>query len=117
MKRIALAAGLTAVSLAFGVARADEIQSGVLNPGNFPDVPQVSKFKRDVNAGTFSAHTMPGNFETVPQVSQFKRDVNAGTFSAHVMPGNFAPAPAVTHNYNDGAPKAPSVAQGSASGS
>ena len=68
MKRTTLAAVLTATTLAFGIAHADEVMSGVQNPGNFADVAQgASKFVADRNASGFSGLRNPGSFAPVEQ--------------------------------------------------
>jgi hypothetical protein len=122
MKRLVLVASLTALSLAFGVARADEILSGTPMPGNFPEVQQgVSQWRVDPNRSAFAGIQNPGTFAPVPQsgLAQGPHEPNPSGFSSALTnPGNFAPAPLVTHNYNDATPVVPSVAQGSkASGS
>jgi len=122
MKRLVLVASLTALSLAFGVARADEILSGTPMPGNFPEVQQgVSQWQVDPNRSAFAGIQNSGNFAPVQQsgLSQGPHEPNPSAFSSALTnPGNFAPAPLVTHNYNDATTVVPSVAQGSnASGS
>jgi hypothetical protein len=53
-------------ALAVGSAQADEILSGVQNPGAFAPVPQgVSQWQRNPSASGFSGLTNPGNFAPV----------------------------------------------------
>ncbi len=85
MKRIYLAALLGATAV--GTAHADEILSGVQNPGNFAPVEQTSKFRPDVNRGIFSGIQNPGSFAPVEQVSTWHQDVTPDTFAAIANPG------------------------------
>jgi hypothetical protein len=116
MKRTILAASLAALTLAYGVAQADAVMSGVQNPGNFPEVAQgTSKWVADRNASGFTGIPNPGTFPNVPQTGV--ADVPHGDdeiLSGEQNPGNFPNAPRVAHDYNN-APAAgtPSASQGS----
>jgi len=115
MKRTILAASLAALTLAFSVAHADEVMSGIQNPGNFPEVAQgTSKWVADRNGSGLTGIQNPGTFPNVPQTGV--ATIPHGDdeiLSGEPNPGNFPNAPQVAHNYNS-APAAatPSVAQG-----